>query len=361
MESGRITGGQPGKGMQAFVADFLGDRSLSSAPFCMTPVPADGSERGFFRVVPGNRGRSLIAMENPPISDFARLENTAYLRIGQHLHRCGAHVPEIYRWDLDKGRFLLEDAGDYKLQDAVLEGEDPFPLYTAALETLVRMQMRAARGFDTSWCCQTPAYDRELMLRYESGYFREAFLEGYLGIRGKAGRLERPFTHLADMASRAGAACFVHRDFQSRNLVVTQGGIAVLDWQGGRLGPPGYDLASLLIDPYAGLTPRTRTLLYRVYLKALAGEDPEQASLLEETYPYLAVQRNLQILGAYAFLSRVRGKTFFEAFIPRAVASLKELLKGLPDPELRPLLDLVESLPGPRKEGSIRPGESDAG
>ncbi|MFP4036421.1 MAG: aminoglycoside phosphotransferase family protein [Desulfobacteraceae bacterium] len=334
------------RGLKSFIATFLKDRDDSSGGFTLRPVPADGSERRFYRVLPETGAWSLMVLENPPVSEAARRENSAYLYIGRHLRDRGAPIPRIHFWDLGKGWFILDDLGDCKLYDEIAGGADPLPLYTEAIEVLLHMQIQGIKGFDTSWCCQTPAYDRDLMLKHESGYFTREFLERYLRVPVGKGMLQEQFEYLADAAAKAGADRFMHRDFQSRNLILTNQGLAVLDWQGGRPGPPGYDLASLIIDPYANLDKKTAQHIYNAYISRLSALDPLQASLLEETYPYLAIQRNLQVLGAYTFLSRVRKKRFFEDFIPRAFESLKALLVELGDPQLRPLLRFIQSLPG---------------
>ena len=108
----------------------------------------------------------------------------------------------------------------------------------------------------------------------------------------------------------------------------------------------GYDLASFLIDPYLGLSETERKRLYNGYLDRLRDHDPSRAGRFEQTYPYLTVQRNLQVLGAYAFLSRVRKKPFFLAYIPPAARTLQRLLTELGDPRLRPLRDVVEGTRG---------------
>jgi len=154
------------------------------------------------------------------------------------------------------------------------------------------------------------------------------------------------------VASKAENHFLLHRDFQSRNIIISDSGpsglrIGIIDWQGARLGPLGYDLASLLIDPYTRLSSHQRAHIYHVYVQLLAGSRPQRVSSLERHYPYLAIQRNLQILGAFAFLSRVRGKVHFEAYLRPALESLARLLEELADPDLKTLRDVVKDLPSP--------------
>ena len=138
---------------------------------------------------------------------------------------------------------------------------------------------------------------------------------------------------------------FLHRDFQSRNIMIAGKKIGILDWQGGRLGPLAYDLASLLIDPYTNLPVPEKEEIYNAYHQLLRRERPQGLASFEKSFPYLAIQRNLQILGAFSFLSRVRGKTYFEDYIPGALQSLRHLLEEVKDGNLSSLRDLVSSLP----------------
>jgi hypothetical protein len=298
----------------------------------------------FWRIIAADQRKSFIAMENPPEDLFARRENKAYLLIGQHLFKQGIPVPEILFFDLAKGWFILEDLGETNLQETIVSERNRFELYQKITEILLRMQLKGLDDFDPNWTCQTERYDAFVMRRYEVEYFQEAFLYGLLGLKKKWPELETAFQYLILKASRAGTQVFLHRDFQSRNIMILKDRVGILDWQGGRLGPPGYDLASLLIDPYTHLNIEEQNRIFFYYLKLLKSERPAWTALFEETYPYLAIQRNLQILGAFAFLSRVRGKMHFVAYIPKAFKSLQNLLQMQKDPEFSTLKELLDSI-----------------
>jgi len=291
----------------------------------------------------GDPLKRFIMMENPPRDPFAFKENEAYLLIGQHLFKRQIPVPEILLADLSKGCFVLEDLGSTHLQEKALLVEDRIPLFQKVVEILLQLQIKGLEGFDPNWTCQTPYYDADVMRRYEIEYFKEAFLSRFLGFKKEWPELEPAFRHLIAKASSAGTQVFLHRDFQSRNIMILDHKIGILDWQGGRLGPPGYDLASLLIDPYTCLNQEEQNRIYSHYTDLLNKERPEWVTLFEATYLYLAFQRNLQILGAFAFLTRVRGKIHFTSYIPHAIESLRGLLKKLNDPELGALEELFES------------------
>ena len=112
------------------------------------------------------------------------------------------------------------------------------------------------------------------------------------------------------------------------------------------MGPLQYDLASLLIDPYVGLSKEERMVLYDHYLKRLEMQFPGPSPSFAKYYPYLAIQRNLQILGAFSYLGKIQGKAKFLAYVSPALQSLEGLLKELDDHELNPLKKIVERLSG---------------
>jgi aminoglycoside/choline kinase family phosphotransferase len=329
--------GEPAFGLKMFVREFLGE------PGSFIPIAGDGSQRIFWRVAGPHSALSFIAMENAPRDDFSKRENAAYLNIGRHLRKKGLPLPEIHRVDLDRGWFLMEDFGDVSLQAACERVKERIPLYAPVVDILFQQQVRGSEGFDTAWTCQTEIYDRQVMRRYEVDYFKEAFLGTYLGYRREWPELEGSFQHLIEQASKAENQFFLHRDFQSRNIMIAGKKIGILDWQGGRLGPLAYDLASLLIDPYTKLPVPEKEEIYNTYLQLLRREQPHRLASFQQSFPYLAIQRNLQILGAFSFLSKVRGKTYFEDYIPGAFKSLGDLLETVKDRELSSLKDLVNS------------------
>jgi len=333
-----------GKEFKAFISAFLRERRGGSGAFDLRAIPADGSSRSFWRIFVRSTDRTFIAMANEPADDLSRRENFAYLMINRHLHEKGLPLPRIHSSHMEKGWFIMDDFGTVSLQDAASTRDDRVALYERVVEVLFRLQLEGAKGFNPSWTWQTEKYDAFVMRRYESDYFRESFLCNYLGLKKEWPELESPFNYLAEKASRAESRFFLHRDFQSRNIMVMGDRIGVLDWQGGRSGPLGYDLASLLIDPYTRLSQEEKEKIYQKYVGLMRDALPEMVESMNTHFPYLAVQRNLQILGAFSFLSRVRKKTHFETYVAPALVTLRELLVKLKDEGLSPLMSLVLSL-----------------
>jgi len=331
------------------IVGFLKQRDQATEDLSFQRLPGDGSRRIFWRITSQRSNISLIAMANPPSDDAARRENLAYFMIGRHLRSKGAPLPEILRHNLEKGWFIMEDMGHMNLQDVVSSGDDQLPVYEKVLDHLFQLQIEGAAGFDPTWCCQTERYDRTVMLKYEAYYFRDAFLGCYLGLKAAWPELEAAFSHLAEKASRAGCGFFLHRDFQSRNIMFSKGNVGIIDWQGGRLGPLGYDLASLIIDPYTRLSPGQKIEVYQRYLALIKEHNPAWVESFEKYYPYLAIQRNLQILGAFSYLTKVMNKTYFEVYIPEGLRTLDGLLHHVHDKEISRLRDLISGLRSHKK------------
>lgn len=336
--------GVPGD-LSAALLPFWKKADLEVSSVLIAPLDGDGSARKFFRIrSKADSTDSFVVMWNPPVDKWAKRENLAYDLIGRHLRNRGVPVPEIHHVDHQSGCVVMEDLGDASLQSFFAETDKPLSVFERVLKVLLHLQLEGARGFDPGWCCQTPRYDRTVMILFEACYFRDAFLRGWAGIERNLDRLDNCFFHCAHMASMCREHLFLHRDFQSRNIMISGDDIRIIDWQGGRLGPPGYDLASLLIDPYTDMTERQRVHLLRVYQSMLRDTAPQTAEVFQRTYPYLALQRNMQILGAFAYLSRVRAKPGFQVYIKPALERLKNNLEELSDPRLLPLREMVRQI-----------------
>ncbi|MCL2457353.1 MAG: phosphotransferase [Desulfobulbus sp.] len=305
----------------------LSSRKWNETTVVVRQLAPDGSSRRFYRLC-GQEHFRVIAVLPPAHEPRGLAEAVAFAEIGRHLGRIGAPVPAIYGFDPATGLALCEDLGERRLFDQVTErgGAGCLPAYERAVRRLVRMQVRGAHGFDPAWCWDTPRYDRQLMIERESNYFLAACCTDLLGLDFDRRAVAVDCARLANEAAQAPAHFFLHRDFQCRNLMLTDGAVRIIDFQGGRLGPLAYDLASLLLDPYAALPESMQDHLIAIYLEALGKELAYDSDQFRRECLLLGLQRNLQILGAYAFLSQVQGKQFFARYLEPALASLDRLL-----------------------------------
>lgn len=322
---------------------------FSSDPVEVETLAGDGSERRFFRV--RCRTRHAVVLISPRQKHDGMDENDSYFAIGNHLYQRQVPVPRIFWADLTQGYFLLEDLGDFHLQTlARPRGGNLFPIYRRAVRLLANLHQRAPEGFTADYCFDTPAYDPAFVFERELEYFRKWFLNGYLGLEIGPDDLRRDFETIAEAAGDTGYSHVIHRDFQSRNILVCAQNLRLIDFQGMRFGPPAYDLASLLIDPYVRIPlelERKAVALY--WTKA---QDYLGGSFRDflGSYGVLRLCRNLQILGAYGYLGLVKGKKHFLRYIPQAWKQLSYWMNnpiGGRYPELRKLIRRIRYKSGP--------------
>jgi aminoglycoside/choline kinase family phosphotransferase/dTDP-glucose pyrophosphorylase len=309
-------------------------------------LKGDGSDRCWYRITRAKK--SLILADHGLRRQKAGVEVDSFIDIGRHLHDRGLPIPEILAFDRFSGLVLVEDLGNTHLQDlvnAMAHKDKAHRLYKAIIDILVTLSIEGARGFNPNWTCQSVCYDRDLILEKECRYFTDAFLNNYLNFSINFDELIEDFSQLADKTVICSCNGFMHRDLQSRNIMIKNEHPFFIDFQGGRTGPIQYDLASLLIDPYVALplSLQARLLDYgmRRYRSAVACSREKFMA----GYQYCRITRNLQMLGAFAFLSQVKHKPDFEAYIPRAVRTLAQSLTEIGDkafPRLSGLLPEIQ-------------------
>ncbi len=318
------------------------------------PINPDGSKRSFFRI--NFRGTSAIKILPAP-GDIGLKEADSFFHIGTHLFNKGIPVPEIYHYEKETGILVVEDFGDENLQEHISRARDEnysLSIYKDILTILLIMQIKGKEGFKDNWAFQSPFYDSNLVREKEIMYFFNAFVKGFLGQKG----FQKAINELFELSKRVDtfrAIGFLHRDFQSRNIMVRDGKIGIIDFQGGRLGPLGYDLASLLYDPYVSFSEKKREKLLDYYIGLLKRNNlNEFAKEIQENFYVLSIFRLLQALGAYGFLTKVEARPFFLHYIKPAFFRLKYLVKncsrklGLFETRvyLEKISKLVESIPG---------------
>ncbi|MGD8512968.1 MAG: sugar phosphate nucleotidyltransferase [Deltaproteobacteria bacterium] len=339
-------------GYQGAIREALARKALEtfspvaeSGSLVWTNLKGDGSDRTWYRASLGKSSVVVVDHGLPPEADPC--EADSFFAIGQHLRSKGIPVPRIYGYDRPSGMVALEDLGDLHLQTVVRRADDPEKVvlhYRAVLDILIKMGVEGAKGFDPACTYQTPSYDREFIIEREAKYFVTAFLNGYKGLEIGFEQLKQECELIAEIAIKTDYIGFLHRDFQSRNIIVREEKHYVIDFQGGRLGPLQYDLASLLIDPYVELPQDVQDRLLSDYLTRLSELVPVDRGRFLHAYQYCAINRNLQILGAFAFLSRQKGKKEFEPYIRPALRSLKQRLQNFEPQVCKQLRHIVEGL-----------------
>lgn len=315
---------------------LLAEAGLPRDGLRLEPMAGGGSDRRMTRLRPEG-GRSIVLVENPSPQTFGGplTENDSFVYVAGLFEAAGGWGPRVLAFDRAAGAYLVEDLGDVHLLDEAraAAGDEPRleAAYAAVLDDLAAMQAALAGRFDPALVHNAP-YDRELMRVWESGYCVERFLQGLLELPLDLERLGRELDGFAERAAEVEGGLFLYRDFQSTNVLRSDGRWRYIDFQGGRLGPPQYDAASLLLDPYAVLPRGLRERLLLRHAARLQEATGRDAGRFLEEFPLIAAHRMLQALGAYGLLSRVKGKWWFLQHVPVALAHLGELLE---EPALR--------------------------
>lgn len=283
-------------------------------------IVGHGSERRFWRLAA--RDWSAVAMQSPPADE----EFERQVAIGAWLERARLAPPAVLAVHAAERTLLLEDLGPTRLYELAQESpEAALPAFEAAQDWLLKLQAQTGRA--GSEC--PPAVDRMLdlaVLRWETDYFRERFLAGHCGLPPTAtADLEAEFERLAARVA-SQPRVLIHRDYQSQNLHWDGARIRPVDYQGMRLGPPGYDPASLVFDPYVDLGEENRSRLLDRFAQLAEDLHHRPAEQVRAQILAAALQRLMQALGAFGYLGNVRGRSGFLAHIPSGVARLREVL-----------------------------------
>ena len=273
-------------------------------------LPGAGSDRLFYRVTGG--GSYILMAGSGHGAELPR-----WLDINRFLERLGFGVPEVYAADLSVPALLVEDLGEMTPPD-ILD-------YPAVVRELARL---ARAGGGNSGSCPTLADNAFVYsaFRAESEYFVREYLP-YRGV--DTGELHPPLSEEFDglAADLAGIEkLFCHRDFQSENICVDKIGLRIIDFQSAKLGPPEYDIASLLRDARVELDGDYQSELVEIYLDE-SGLPERRRAEFRRNLPLAALSRKLQALGAFSFLSEKKGKPRFRKLIPVAERQLLSLIE----------------------------------
>ena len=321
-------------------------------------LAGDGSDRLWFRA--RHKEKSLILSDHGICLDAPQCNTQcnngsaqlhAFIKIGNHLTDKGVAVPKIMGHDAISGQVAIADLGNIHLADHIrgMNEKQIIIWYKRVIDALIDFSFKGIEDFDTAWTCQTPSYSKQMILDLECRYFMQAFVNEYLGRKEQFEIFARQFSHIADNALLFATTGLMHRDCQSKNIMIHDGRPWFIDFQSARPGPLQYDLASLLIDPYVTLPRDVQGQLLNFALEKIGLNASFDKNAFMHAFRYCCISRNLQMLGAFGFLTQVKNKKQFKKYIPAALKGLEYRLKDVDEPGLTDLTHFAQSLQGDLK------------
>lgn len=306
-------------------------------------LPQSGSDRVYFRIF--DNDKTVIATYNINVQ-----ENDTFIAFTSHFKSKGLPVPEIYTIDDSHTIYLQEDLGKISLIDELEEkGKCPevYELYKKSLQALAKFQILGDAGLDYNLCLTAREFGKEAILS-DLLYFKYYFLDTLKQPYDKQALLN-DFEALAVFLRQSRFKYFMFRDFQSRNIIVNNGEVYFIDYQGGMKGSMQYDAASLLWQARAQLSDDWKSSLlndYFDYAKDLLPHDVDKDLFINQ-YKGFVLIRLLQVLGAYGFRGLFERKAQFLTSIPLALRNLKwfveNRLMGIDLPEFDRMLKIIVS------------------
>jgi aminoglycoside/choline kinase family phosphotransferase len=342
------------------LARLVAALSGRAAPVVASEMPGGASTRRFFRVELGS-GKTAVAMYVPEAGkpdEIAKVDEGGrrwpFLEVRDLLEARGVHVPRVLGDATEDGFLLVEDLGDDTLARYLERAPDRRePLYQLAVADLARAQL-SLRSLPRGSIVTERAFDYDL-LRWEIDHFREWALEAR-GVELSSGDrtvFDGAAEHLARVIADLPRG-FVHRDYQSRNLMVVEANgaerLVWIDFQDALLGPRVYDLVALLNDSYQTFDDAFVSDRLDEFA-ALHGLDRAGRASLGREFDLVTIQRKLKDAGRFVFILHKKGDGGYLRFVPPTIEKARRALSRLPDEpvlhELARLLDeVVGRLPG---------------
>ncbi len=287
-------------------------------------LPASGSYREYARLKSATN--QVIGAHNQDVK-----ENQAFLEFSAHFRNKNIPVPHIYAVNTEIDCYLQEDLGNTTLFDFISKTRETEGFsskivdeYKKVLRELPRIQLVAGKDVDYSVCYPREAFDKQSMM-WDLNYFKYYFLK-LAKIPFDEQALEDDFQNFSDYLLAVDNSAFLYRDFQSRNVMLKDGKVYFIDYQGGRKGALQYDLASLLYDAKANIPEAEREELLEFYLDELNQYKHTDREKFKSLFGGYVLIRIMQAMGAYGFRGFYEKKEHFLKSIPFALKNLETLL-----------------------------------
>ena len=296
---------------------FLDESGLRQQGAKVVPLTGDASDRRYFRVLLRDQPSQVLAVHPGPVA----FESVPFVNVARLLSAMPLPVPRILSASDPLGIMALQDLGDVTLQAhlGAASPADHEALYRQAVTFINTLQRRGRELASPEYVPYGISFDVE-KLTWELQFFTRHFLEAYRGAAlsdAARGALAEEYAAIvSELASEPPVLC--HRDYHSRNLMLHDGSLHIIDFQDARMGPDTYDLVSLLRDSYVDFSDQQVDALIAFFL-AQRGATKEEDRDYRRRFDLMALQRNLKALGTFGFQTTNRGNTVYIQYIPRTL------------------------------------------
>lgn len=311
--------------VDTLVSESINKKIIPDEDYKIIKLTGDASTRRYYRVVFDEKG-FVVCLDSP-----RKLEDGEpdFLRIQQVLERGSVRVPRILDCDIEKGYYLEEDLGDQTfLRQLSLchNRSEEFDLYARAVDLVCDLHLIKLSDHPNE-IFNKRSFDEEKLMQ-EIHFTFQQFIEGLMGYKREQYKYEllvEDFTKIVKCLVN-GPWVFTHRDYHSRNLMVKQGELVVIDFQDARKGLPQYDLSSLLEDCYYQLSPENHSQLIDRYWNKVGISLYKSKEEFLEIYYLMAIQRIFKAIGSFSYIYRLRGDIRYLRHIGRAFERLKDIM-----------------------------------
>ena len=306
-------------------------------------LKGDASDRKYYRATyllktSPDRLRSIVIMQ------LARLElEPNFNCIQKFLKKMDIPVPDILRFDAERGLIFLVDCGDTHLVDKIeAEPKNIVYWYKKAIEIIVAFHTRATENLTPDCPAKNLFFDEEKLM-WEMDFMLEHYVHGML-------KNVLSFDEKNKTREALGTLCkslsgqnrvFTHRDYHSRNIMIHNDKLKVIDFQDARMGPCQYDLVSLLKDSYIVIEESVRKELLEYYIECMQGYGREiKRDSFYKIFDWMSVQRNLKAIGTFAYQSKILGNDRYLQYVEPTLEYVRKTLENRRDLEfLAPALN----------------------
>jgi aminoglycoside/choline kinase family phosphotransferase len=312
------------------IEHYLRESRLAGLQARVVPLTGDASDRKYFRIMPSDGPSIVLALHAGPL-DFGTLP---FANVAELMQRIPLPVPMILGHSDALGIIALQDLGDVTLQAHVgaASTDEHAALYHRAVALIELLQRRGAELASERFVPFSIAFDVE-KLTWELEFFTKHFVAGYRAVQlpdAHRAALAQEWSEIArELASEPRVLC--HRDYHSRNLMLSDGSLYIIDFQDARMGPDTYDLVSLLRDSYVDISDVSTERLIAYFLaekgRTMSAGDPDE---FRRRFDLMALQRNLKALGTFGYQTITRRNPVYIQYMPRTLRYVRTNLMKYP-------------------------------